>query len=563
MTLTTLSQARRSNAQSGVAGKWKSSREIEYEQGSRVRRRQGCIRQLIGAWGDRLLGAVSEKSFSGQVELYDGGRTKLDYLWNTTGLTTWGIVFPLLTIVVTQLAGVAAAGMFSFAFVAGTLLMILGNYGVRTFQVSDFKERYTFWDYQINRWATCVLMLVAGLLFCQFRGYSGDMLTMTCGVFVYKMIDAIADVYEGRLQQKDKLYLAGISQTIRSVAVFVLFSIVLLLTRNVMVASVSMAVVAVVTFVLVTLPLALFETPPSDRPTLKGVADLFKQCFPLFIALFMYALVDNMPKFVMEAELGYENQLYFNALYFPAQAILLSVGFIYKPLLVRMAEAWVDPDRRRRFDLLIIAFIGLITALTGGVVLLMGSVGIPIMSFLYGIDFEDFRNLSYLMIVAGGITAGIDFLYQVVTVMRHQKSVTQIYLVAFVFSLFIPWMLIHVSGLSGAVIGYVIVMAMLFVMLVMDYVSVRLLYRKHPEDDPAYLELQAVLAARRSVQENYAEGYRIVEESVERSAKKTREGIRARLRARHELERGDVPTSPEGIRERARARLRSRRDKRS
>ena len=52
---------------------------------------------------------------------------------------------------VTQLVGVEQAGMFSLAFVTGSLLMIVANYGVRTFQVSDLEEEHSFSDYQINR----------------------------------------------------------------------------------------------------------------------------------------------------------------------------------------------------------------------------------------------------------------------------------------------------------------------------------------------------------------------------------------------------------------------------
>ena len=72
----------------------------------------------------------------------------------------------------------------------------------------------------------------------------------------------------------------------------------------------------------------------------------------------MYAVIDNMPKFVMQgAGLPYDNQLYFNALYFPAQAILITVQLIYRPLLVKMANAWADESRRSRFDILIVAII--------------------------------------------------------------------------------------------------------------------------------------------------------------------------------------------------------------
>ena len=185
---------------------------------------------------------------------------------------------------------------------------------------------------------------------------------------------------------------------------------------------------------------------------------------------------------MMEGALSYDNQLYFNALYFPAQTILMTVGFLYKPLLTRMADAWNDPARRRRFDLFILASLGVIVAITLIGVALMRWIGIDILGFLYGLDFEPFRAYSYLMLVAGGITGGIDFLYQVVTVMRRQAVVTKLYLITFVFALVVPYMLIQVSGLEGAVLSYVIVMGILFVLLSLEYVGVRLGYMSSPAD---------------------------------------------------------------------------------
>lgn len=444
----------------------------------------GFIRRTTNAWWDRLLGAASDRSFSDQKAAYAAHRTDQDYIWNTLGQTAWGIVFPLLTIVVTQLLDVELAGMFSLAFVTATLLMIIANYGVRTFQVSDIDETHSFTDYQVNRWLTCIAMMVIGILLCMIRGYQDQMFMVSLYVYLYKMIDGLADVYEGRLQQKDKLYLAGVSQMIRSIAVFLVFTVTLFITRNLVVASLLMVIAAAASFVLYTFPLALLETPKSARMTLAGVGDLFKQCFPLFVALFLYSFIDNMPKFMMDGMLPYENQLYFNALYFPAQAILLTVGFIYKPLLVRMANAWADPQRRKRFDLFIIVVVLIIAALTALSIVVMGWIGIPIISFLYGIDFQPFEHLSYVMLVAGGITGVIDFLYQVITVMRKQKVVTKLYAITFLFALAIPWMLIRIAGLQGAVVSYVIIMAILLVLLVLEYISSRVDYWRHPENDP-------------------------------------------------------------------------------
>lgn len=449
------------------------------------------IERKVRTWGGRILGAIGEGGLSSADEQYESNQTSQDFLWNTIGLTAWGMVFPVLTVIITQLVGAEEAGRFALAFVAGQLLMFVANYGVRTYQVSDREESHQFIEYQVNRWITCAVMIIAGWLFCQFRGYDASMASMSMAVFVYKMIDGMADVYEGRLQQVDKLYLAGISQTIRSVSVLFIFSAALLFTRSLGAASIAMAVTAVLSLVFITLPLALLETPKSGPFQLGSLGRLFAHCAPVFLALFLYAFIDNMPKFMMEGTLSYDNQLYFNALYFPAQTILMVVGFLYKPLLARMADTWNDLNRRSRFDLFIVAAIGVIAAITIIGILIMRWIGIPIMSFLYGIDFEPFRKFSYLMLIAGGITGGIDFLYQVVTVMRRQATVTKLYLITFVFALVIPYMLIRVSGLEGAVMSYIIVMAILFVLLALEYIGVRLTYSRHPEDDPTYVAAAA------------------------------------------------------------------------
>lgn len=152
----------------------------------------------------------------------------------------------------------------------------------------------------------------------------------------------------------------------------------------------------------------------------------------------------------------------------------MAAGFAYKPLLVRMANAWADPARRRSFDLFIVAMSAIIVALTVAGVVLMGTIGIPIMSFLYGIDFGEYRELSFIMLAAGGVTAGIDFLYQVITILRRQKVVTELYAITFVFAVLILILTINLTGLDGAVVGYLVVMSILFVLLVREYVSVRM-----------------------------------------------------------------------------------------
>ena len=435
--------------------------------------KQNPIARLANQWFDRVVGAMKGDGLSAAEAAYAPHRTTRDFIFNTSGAATWALVFPVVTMVSTQLVGVEQAGMVSMAFVVALLLMFLGNFGVRTYQISDIHEEHSFLDYQVNRWLTCLVMVVVGWLYCTLRGYATEMFDISMAVVAYRCVDALADVYEGRLQQVDKLYLAGISQTIRSLAALIVFCVVLALSYNAVAACTAMFIASLVTFVVITWPLALLETPKSRQFSLKSLGRLFKMCAPLFLAIFIFNVIENMPKFVMEGMLPYENQLYYNALYFPAQMILIAAQLVYKPLLLRMAGVWQDAKKRLRFDLILGGIVLILLAITAITWAIMAWVGIPALSFLYGIDFEPYRSLLYLMLVTGGITALIDFLYQVITIMRRQRDVTVLYCVSFFFSLFIPILLIGYAQLEGAILSYLIIESILCVLLIWEYFRIR------------------------------------------------------------------------------------------
>lgn len=439
-----------------------------------TQRRQSPLARVVNRWWDRLLDVADKRSFSLSGSEYEADRTTHDYVLNTAGLAAWGALFPVLSIVATQLAGTEQAGMFSMAFTTATLLLYVGNYGVRTYQVSDIDEADSFASYQVQRVMTVVVMLAIGWLWCAVKRYDATMALITWGAFGFRAVDALADTYEARLQQMGKLYLSGVSLAVRSVLGIVVFAVLLLVTRSLVVASIGMAVSAVATFVLLTVPLALLETPKSRSVDRVELVELFVECFPSFAAQFLFALIETMPKFAMEGVLPYESQVYFNAIYFPAQSILMVVGFVYKPQLVRIANVWADPSRRARFDIIVWAMLGVSAAVTAVMLFVFGAVGIWFNGLCYGTDFEPFRMAQYLMIVAGGFSAGIDFLFQVITVLRRQAQATLTYLGAFVLVALASVVLVRMLGFDGAVYSYLAVMVALFAVLGVQFVLIRL-----------------------------------------------------------------------------------------
>ena len=450
------------------------STHTNHSQHRRRKRQRQTFGSVINGWWERLFSAVFGGTWDEQPRMYESGRSGRDYLLNTVGSVAWGALFPLLTVVATQLSGAERAGHFTMAFTTATLLLYVGNYGVKTFQVSDLEETESFSSYRAHRFITCFIMLALGFAYCAIRRYDREMWLISAGAYGFRAIDALADTYEARLQQQDKLYLAGVSQAVRSVLGVTFFSLLLLITKSLVVASIGMAVAALASFVLLTAPLTRLEAPrPRPAATIE-IKELFVECFPSFLALFLFALIENTPKYAMEGVLPYESQVYFSAIYFPAQAMLMMVGFVYRPQLVRLATIWTDPHKRLRFDLIVGAVLAVCGAVTLAGLAFARWVAVPLGALLYGTSFEPFRNAQYLMIIAGGLSAAIDFLYQIITVLRQQALATRIYLVATVLVIAMSVILVRLYGFDGAVWSYLGVMAALFGALGGQYIFIRM-----------------------------------------------------------------------------------------
>ena len=428
---------------------------------------------FLNHWRERIEDARRSGSFADQAGQYASGQTTRDYICNTIGQTASGSFFFLISVVATHFSGTEQAGMFSLAVTIGLLLMFVGNYGVRAYQVSDVSEMQSFNDYQIQRLVTCAGMFLIGFIYCKLRGYQGTMMAICLGVILFRVFDALADVYEGRLQQKDKLYLAGISQTVRYVLAFIVCTIVLVITRNLAWACWAMAIAEGGAMLVFTLPITYFETDRSYPWSKRAVKELFVQCLPVFLALFLYNVLESMPKFAMEGVLAYENQLYYLALNATSQMVLVIAGLIFNPQIVRLAKIWAEPTQRKRFDLTVFAMFGIIVVVAGLVALCMSLFGIRIFSIMYGLDFEQYRPLVLVMCAEGGLCATANLFYQIITLLREQQSITKLYLIALVFAVPVAMLLVNFSGLAGAVLANLVIMAILVVLLVYEYLSIR------------------------------------------------------------------------------------------
>ena len=310
--------------------------------------------------------------------------SKADYFWNMSGCLASAMASLLLVIGVTRIMGTEAGGIFSLAFSLGQLLMMLGNMGLRTYQVSDLEERYSMGEYVVNRIISCALMMLCTCVYGIATRCSGEKFAALLLIVGTKMIDAFADVFEGQLQKEHRLDLAGISMTIRMAVTTLLCLGLLMVTRQLMVACGCMFLGAVFC-------LTAFSVAPALRVhrqrgvlhrqgiSLRKSIALFVPAIPLFFSSFGLMMIAGMPKYAIDFLMTESAQAIYGILYLPAQVVSLLSNFIFKPLIAEMAYDW-QYGLKERFVRRIRKLLVFIAAGDGVILLGTWLLGIPVMN---------------------------------------------------------------------------------------------------------------------------------------------------------------------------------------
>ena len=96
-------------------------------------------------------------------------------------------------------------------------------------------------------------------------------------------------------------------------------------------------------------------------------------------------------------------------------------------------------------------------------------LGIPVLSWLYGVNLKDYKMTLLLLLLCGGVNAVNIIFYYVLAIMRKQKYMTILYLIVCGVALIIMDPITGRLGLNGAALGYLILVVLLGVLL-MGYI---------------------------------------------------------------------------------------------
>ena len=131
------------------------------------------------------------------------------FIWNLIGSTLNSFQSIIMLVFITRITNLIDAGIFSIAYTNSILLLNIGKFGMRNFQVSDITEEFNFFEYKFSRYLTTATMLIVSIIYIFFtyltHNYSINKVLITFILCVYKSTDSIEDVYHGLYQKKGRL----------------------------------------------------------------------------------------------------------------------------------------------------------------------------------------------------------------------------------------------------------------------------------------------------------------------------------------------------------------------
>ena len=267
--------------------------------------------------------------------------------WNMISSGLNSVVSMVLLWVVTRVNGVVDAGIFSLGFSTSQMMLTIGNYGMRNYQVTDIRDKYSMRVYLASRVLTNVIMMVIVIGFVGLEGYTFEKAVITILLSLLKATDAFDDVYGGYYQKKGRLDVSGKLMSLRIILYVIGFCVCLILSNDLIIgclAAIIISSITLSTLVASTRQIAILEKPEFNW---KKITLLLKECFPLCISAYLLIYMGNAPKYAIDTYLDASEQAYFTYLFMPCFVINLFVGFILQPLLVRLSKSWLHKEYRK------------------------------------------------------------------------------------------------------------------------------------------------------------------------------------------------------------------------
>lgn len=347
------------------------------------------------------------------------------YKWNAIAGILNAIQATVMLMVTTRVVGLNEAGMLTIAFAFGNLLIHVGKFGVRNYQITDIQNKYKFLHYFYLRVFTVSIMLLVSIIWVIRKYIIGVYSFEKCIIVFWICLlfsgDAFEDVFAGLYQKEGRLDIGAKIYVIRWCGILVLFASLMYITR-----SINMVMFICLTFsfsasvFLISNTIICFPIE-KEHIKIKSLYKILEKCFPLFLMEFLNVYNNNAVKYIIDIRFTEKVQAEYGFVSMPVFAIGMLCSFFYQPQMVSLAALWKENNKKlfinkmkqQHIVWMIITFVGLVFS---------WFYGIPILSLLYATDLKGYKTILLVLMIGSSFYSLARYYTVILTVMREQRK---------------------------------------------------------------------------------------------------------------------------------------------
>lgn len=373
-------------------------------------------------------------------------------LWNSAGSMVYLFTQWLITVLVVRIAGVSVAGDFTLAMSVNNIFYSIAMQGIRNYQISDVKGKYKDGTYICSRIIGCAVTFIICTLYCGIISYSKEQKLCIVVYCLFKMAEALYDVYAGIFQKYWRMDYLGKSWMLKGILTFIGFLITLYLTSNLILAISCMAVVFFGCIVFYDVPRTRKITDTSMVWKDWDNILLIKECLPLLCYTILSTTIPTIPRLFLERQMGSYALGIYGSVSTPTLIVQMGASYIFSPFMTLFAEQYND-RKGKEFKGNLIKCLAAIGAL--GIVSLIGGkiLGRWGLLLLYGEEVAAYETLLLPLIVCTILTAIVWMLCALLTVTRDFKGLLISNAYALIVSFLLSGVLIKLFDIQGTCIA--------------------------------------------------------------------------------------------------------------
>ena len=365
----------------------------------------------------------------------------------------------LILMVIPLMSDFDDAGVFSVAVSICSILNLVATLSLHNYQVADRYEKHSENAYRMCRLTTMLVSFLCIPVIVFMLDYDLNQGLVILFYMLYRNLIHAGWMYIATLQMKDKLDYTGKCMVVEGIVSFASFSVVYILTQNLVVSTATMALVGGGVFLASIMVGYGKYVGETIRPSLEwdGVMPLIKVGIPIMLSTLAPIVITAIPKILLQSDYGDAITGIFSTIASPAIVIptLLESAFI--PFIPSFSDAWKrEPSDFRKRSFILLLVILAFGALCYVVSLLLAD---PVFRLIYGDEMTGYtKYFSVLLIGITIYTVGICSTTLLVIRGKSKYTVAMAFM-ALAVSLLVSPVMISDSGIEGATYSVVIAYA--------------------------------------------------------------------------------------------------------